>query len=139
MQGAAPAEDQPGGSNRVCPLDRHRIEPAGAAGLDVLIFFDPTCLNPRCWASGQAAGLGACSDQALAFAISSGTQSASIKQRVSEQLAESRRVQDQQQAASENAALAGSLLLSLAGMQPLAKHACVPASLGTSRETNCSV
>ena len=55
------------------------------------------------------------SDQALAFAMTSGARGAGLKQQIASQLSGSRRKHDQESAAVESAALNGSLLLSLAG------------------------
>ena len=55
------------------------------------------------------------SDQALAFAMTSGARGAGLKQQIASQLSGSRRKHDQESAAAEGAALNGSLLLSLAG------------------------
>jgi len=63
----------------------------------------------------QAKGIQACSDQALAFAISSGSQKDSIKKKVEENLSSARRIRRQGLEKSESAALSGSLLLSFAG------------------------
>ena len=63
----------------------------------------------------QAKGIQACSDQALAFAISSGSQKDSIKKKVEENLSSARCIRRQGLEESESAALSGSLLLSFAG------------------------
>ena len=55
------------------------------------------------------------SDQALAFAMTSGARGAGLKQQIASQLSGSRRKHDQESAPVESAALNGSLLLSLAG------------------------
>ena len=61
----------------------------------------------------------ACSDQALAFAISNGVQNAAaIKRRVADEIADAKMKRDQELAASQSAAFTGSLLLSMAGILP---------------------
>ena len=62
----------------------------------------------------DAAGLQACSDQALAFAISSAGGSG-MRQQIANEIAVSNRQQGENRTAQEHAALSGSLLLSLAG------------------------
>ena len=77
-----------------------------------------TCLKMQLDAVhwSQAAGMQACSDQALAFAISNGAHTSAMKQRIDDQIAELKWDQEQELAASESAAFAGSLLLSMAGI-----------------------
>ena len=62
----------------------------------------------------EAAGLQACSDQALAFAISSAGGSG-MRQQIASEIEDSNRQQGEDRAAQEHTALSGSLLLSLAG------------------------
>lgn len=57
----------------------------------------------------------ACSDQALAFAISNGVQNAAMKRRVADEIADAKKKRDQELAASQSAAFTGSFLLSMAG------------------------
>ena len=66
----------------------------------------------------QATGLHACSDKALAYAIAAGAGSdraAAAKQKVVQQLAAAKQHYDQDLVVKEQAALSGSLLLSMAG------------------------
>jgi hypothetical protein len=83
----------------------------------VMHIFTVTCLKIQLDAAwSQAAGMQACSDQALAFAISNGAHTSAMKQRIDDQIAELKWDQEQELAASESAAFAGSLLLSMAGI-----------------------